>query len=119
MLVREVAVIEEAAEEMFGSFPKPLVLRLVRYVKLHWRSAKPRYSKKRLFERDNGKCAYCGKDATTVDHVIPRSKGGLTTWENTVASCLKCNRKKGSKALSESGMKLLIKPYEPSWYDFA
>ena len=120
MLVREVAVIEEAhEEETFGSFPVPLVLRLVRYVKMSWRSARPRFSKKRLFERDNHKCAYCGKEANTVDHVLPRSGGGETVWENVVASCLKCNHKKGSKTPEEAGMKLLTKPYEPNWFNMA
>ena len=119
MLVREVAVIEEAAEEMFGDFPKPLVLRLVRYVKLHWRNTVPRFSKNKLMMRDNYTCAYCGKPANTVDHVEPRSRGGKTTWTNTVASCLKCNHKKASRTLAESGMKLLLTPYEPSWYDLA
>ena len=115
MIVREVAVIEEAADEMYGPFPKPLVLRLVRYVKLHWRKPKPRWSKKRLFERDGYKCAYCGKDATTVDHVVPRHQGGETTWLNTVASCFKCNNRKGSRTPEQASMKLLVKPYEPSW----
>lgn len=120
MIVREVAVIEEAhEEEKFGDFPMPLVLRLVRYVKLHWRAVKPRFSKRRLFERDNHSCAYCGKAANTVDHIIPRSRGGLTEWTNTVASCLKCNHKKGSRTPEEAGMKLLVKAYEPSWFDFS
>jgi 5-methylcytosine-specific restriction endonuclease McrA len=120
MIVREVAVIEEAhEEEKFGDFPVPLVLRLVRYVKLSWRATKPRFSKRRLFERDKHSCAYCGKEANTVDHVVPRSHGGLTTWMNTVASCLKCNHKKSNRTPEEAGMKLRIKPFEPSWYDFA
>lgn len=120
MIVREVAVIEEAhEEEKFGDFPVPLILRLVRYVKLSWRATKPRFSKRRLFERDKHSCAYCGKEATTVDHIVPRSRGGLTTWMNTVAACLKCNHKKSNRTLEEAGMKLKIKPYEPSWYDFA
>lgn len=119
MIVREVAVIEESSDEMYGPFKKPLVLRLVRYVKLAWRKSSPRFSKKRLFERDNHMCAYCNKPATTVDHVLPRSKGGETTWLNTVAACLKCNRKKAARTIEESGMKLLLTPYEPSWYDFA
>jgi hypothetical protein len=118
MLVREVAVIEEAVEEeKFGDFPMPKVLRLLRYVKLAWRSVTPRFSKKKLFLRDNGLCAYCGKSANTVDHVLPRSQGGTTIWENTVASCLKCNHKKGSRTPKEANMKLLQKPFVPSWYD--
>ena len=120
MIVREVAVIEEAKEdETFGHFPVPLVLRLVKYVKLYWRNNAPRYSKTKLFVRDKKTCAYCGKTANTVDHIIPRSKGGETTWLNIVAACLKCNHKKSNRTLKESGMKLLFTPYEPSWYDLA
>ena len=95
MLVREVAVIEESEEnKMFGSFPIPRVLRLVKYIKMTWRTYSPRFSKNRLMARDNGLCGYCGKSASTIDHVVPRSRGGKTEWENTVASCLKCNHKK-------------------------
>lgn len=120
MIVREVAVIEEASEEeTFGIFPVPTVLRLVRYVKLSWRSGKPRFSKHKLFERDRHQCAYCGKAASTVDHVVPRSRGGLTSWENTVASCLKCNHKKANRTPDEAGMKLHVKPFIPSWHDLA
>lgn len=117
MIVREVAVIEEAAEEMFGNFPKPLVLRLVKYVQIKWRSRNPKWSRNRLMIRDGYRCGYCGKDAKTVDHIVPRSKGGETNWLNTVAACLKCNSKKGSRTLKESGMKIIIDIYSPSWYD--
>lgn len=120
MLVREVAVVEEAVEgESIGHFPMPSVLRLVRYVKLHWRKEKPKWSKKRLFARDNGCCAYCGKTANTIDHVVPRSHGGQSTWKNTVASCFKCNSKKGARTPAEAGMKLLIVPREPSWHEIS
>lgn len=121
MIVREVAVIEEAhEEETFGNFPVPLVLRLVRYVKLSWRAhRKPRFSKRKLFDRDNHECAYCGKAANTVDHVLPRSRGGETTWLNTVSSCLKCNHKKGNRTPEEAGMKLRFIPREPTWYEIA
>jgi 5-methylcytosine-specific restriction endonuclease McrA len=117
MLVREVAVIEEASDEMFGDFPKPLVLRLVRYVKTTWRKHSPRFSKNKLFQRDKHSCAYCGQHATTVDHVIPRSRGGTTVWTNVVAACIKCNRKKASSTPEEANMKLLLTPHVPSWYD--
>jgi len=116
MIVREVAVIEESEEnKTFGTFPMPKVLRLIKYIKMAWRLSNPRFSKKRLFERDNYECAYCGKVATTVDHIVPRSRGGSTVWENTVASCLKCNHKKGNKTLDEAGMKLRFIPVEPRW----
>jgi hypothetical protein len=117
MLVREVAVIEEASDEMFGDFPKPLVLRLVNYVKIKWRKLHPTWSKKGLMFRDKNKCGYCGKRGNSVDHIVPRSKGGKTEWLNTVIACIKCNGKKGSKTLKESGMKLMIEITTPSWYD--
>jgi 5-methylcytosine-specific restriction endonuclease McrA len=115
MLVREVAVIEEAAEEMFGNFPKPLVLRLVKYISMKWRNHNPKWSKDRLLKRDRAICGYCDKTATTIDHIIPRSLGGETTWINTTASCLRCNGKKGSKTIKESNMKLKREPFIPTW----
>lgn len=118
MIVREVAVIEEHVEgESFGNFPMPRVLRLVKYVKTAWRSIKPRFSKNKLLKRDRHTCAYCGKSATTLDHVIPRSRGGKTDWLNTVAACLKCNSKKASRTPEEANMKLRVVPFEPTWYD--
>jgi hypothetical protein len=116
MIVREVAVIEESDnDQTFGTFPLPKVLRLLKYIRMNWRGKSPRFSKSKLFLRDNYQCGYCGKLADTVDHVIPRSRGGTTTWSNTVASCIKCNRKKGNKTLEDANMKLRIKPFEPDW----
>lgn len=70
-----------------------------------------------LYKRDDGKCAYCGKSLSqkesTIDHIIPKDKGGLTTWDNCVISCKPCNNFKDNKTLEESGMKLLIHPYNP------
>jgi 5-methylcytosine-specific restriction endonuclease McrA len=119
MLVREVAVVEEQeGERMIGHLPFPKVLRLVKYVAMKWRSARaPSWSRKRLMARDKDRCAYCGKHATTVDHVIPISRGGTSSWLNTVAACSPCNNKKGHKTLHESRMKLLVTPFAPSWWD--
>ena len=111
-------VVEESIDDKtIGHFPFPLVLRLVRYVKLNWRSSTPKWSKRRLLERDHYCCVYCGKQATTVDHVIPRVNGGETTWLNTVSACLRCNGKKGSKSIEKSGMKLTRQPFKPTWKD--
>ena len=120
MIVREVAVIEESHDdEMFGSFPVPKVLRLLKYIKMSWRVTAPRFSKKRLFQRDNHTCAYCGKEAGTMDHVVPRSRGGDSSWTNTVSCCIKCNRKKGNKLPEEAGMKMIYQPRVPSWQDIS
>lgn len=122
MIVRGVAVIEEAhPDETFGPFPKPLVLRLVRYVKMSWKymtTTKAAYSKALVIKRDRGRCAYCGKTgADTMDHVMPRSRGGASCWLNAVAAHAKCNRVKGARTPEEAGMPLLWQPFEPSRVD--
>ncbi|MDO9379798.1 MAG: HNH endonuclease [Nocardioidaceae bacterium] len=114
MLVRQVAVVEEAhAEQMFGRYPRPLVLRLVRYVVMKWvHRRKPMCTKSAVKARD-GACAYCGGRAETVDHVVPRSRGGLLTWDNAVAACVRCNHRKADRTPAEAGMRLLIVPGPP------
>lgn len=85
-----------------------------------------KYSRMGVFRRDNWQCQYCGKRGNkknlTIDHVIPRSKGGENTYENTVASCVKCNSFKGSKSLEElardGDMRLLRKPTNPDLETF-
>jgi 5-methylcytosine-specific restriction endonuclease McrA len=113
MLVRQVAVVEEAhAEQMFGDFPRPTVLRLVRYVVMKWVHRRPMCTKTAIKARD-GACAYCGGHAETVDHVVPRSRGGLLTWENAVAACVRCNHRKADRTPAEAGMRLRIVPGPP------
>ena len=75
----------------------------------------PAFTRFNLFLRDSFTCQYCGATGDmTFDHVIPRSRGGRTTWENVVASCGKCNLAKGNKTLKQSGMHLRQKPVRPS-----
>lgn len=78
-----------------------------------------KFSRRNIYVRDNHQCQYCGKvpkkEELTIDHVIPRSKGGKTTWENVVLACIRCNMKKGSKLLQEAGLKLLNEPVRPDW----
>jgi 5-methylcytosine-specific restriction endonuclease McrA len=78
------------------------------------------FTRANLFVRDTYACQYCGKSVRaskerSVDHVIPRSRGGKTVWSNVVLCCKKCNLKKGSKTLEEAGMALLKKPRAPRW----
>lgn len=78
------------------------------------------FSRRGVLVRDNFICAYCGeKGANTFDHILPRALGGVSSWENCVAACVKCNSKKGSKTLAELGWKLRNKPVvpdrEPVW----
>lgn len=70
-----------------------------------------------LYTRDHGRCAYCGKELkkteATIDHILPVSQGGETTWENVALSCSKCNCKKDNRTPHQAGMKLMVKPYNP------
>jgi hypothetical protein len=116
MLVRQVAVVEEAVEgNQFRPFPVPRVLRLLRYVAMTWRySSHVPYSRNGVLARDRHCCAYCGRRASTIDHVVPRSRGGDTSWTNTVACCLPCNQRKASRTPGEASMSLRAAPFQPT-----
>lgn len=113
MLVREVAVIEEAGDETFGPFQVPRVLRLVRYVVTRWMHTRNRIPTKSAIKARDGMCAYCGGSPETIDHIVPRSRGGTLTWENAVAACMKCNHRKADRTPGEAGMELLVNPRQP------
>lgn len=116
MLVREVAVVHEAdTDRTFGSYPVPRVLRLVRYVVMRWRYRSAGWSRAGVFARDAYRCCYCGRAATTIDHVLPRSRGGRNTWRNSVACCSGCNQRKADRTPREAGMRLRTVPYAPTW----
>lgn len=92
------------------------VIRLVQFVKIPF--LRPRVpTRKLLFRRDNYTCQYCGKEhapsSLTVDHVLPRSKGGGDEWTNVVAACSPCNLRKGNRTPKEANMPLRNKPYAP------
>ncbi|AEE44913.1 HNH endonuclease [Cellulomonas fimi] len=119
MLHRQVAVVEQAVEgRMFGPYPLPAVLRLVRYVQMRWRHAHgaPQWSRTGLLLRDGRTCAYCGaRGADTVDHVRPRSRGGADSWLNTVTACGRCNNRKRDRTPEEAGMRLRYAPRVPTF----
>ena len=95
-------------------YPRPHVIRLVTYVRVP-RGVTRRISRRVLFARDGWQCAYCGSEGNrlTLDHVIPRSRGGPSVWENVVTSCAPCNLKKGNRLLEEASMKLMRPPRPP------
>ena len=100
-----------------GEFVRPLVIRLLNYVRFS--SSPLKLNRKRLYRRDDGQCVYCGnKKGLTIDHVLPKSRGGKNTWTNLVTCCSPCNIKKGNRTPEEAGMKLRKKPYEPSIFSF-
>jgi len=94
----------------------PRILRLTRYERMP--KSTVRFNRKNLFARDNHACQYCGvsrpPNQMSLDHVIPRSMGGKTTWENIVCCCLVCNSRKGGRTPHQAGMRLLSKPIKPT-----
>ena len=90
----------------------PSVIRLRRYVRIPQRNRVP-LTRAALMRRDNYKCAYCGRHAETIDHVLPRSRGGQHAWENCVASCTMCNHRKADRLLEELGWSLPVAPAVP------
>ncbi len=98
------------------SYPRPSVIRLINNVVFY---KKVSVTRNNIFKRDNFKCGYCpSKDNLTVDHILPKSRGGGYTWENLVACCRRCNNKKDNKTPEEAGMKLLVKPFRPNFILF-
>ena len=94
------------------SLATPSVIRLSRYVRVPYRNRVP-LTRAALMRRDNYKCAYCGRKAETIDHVVPRSRGGQHAWENCVASCTICNHRKADRLLEELGWTLAVPPVVP------
>jgi len=110
MLENGVGLIYTATRE----FPVPSVIRLPYLVKRPFRVSR-RLTRLEVFNRDHYSCQYCGKETRqlTLDHIIPRFRGGPHTWENLVSACVSCNRRKAGKTLEEAGMKLLHPPTTP------
>lgn len=104
---------EEDIVTSIGNFVRPLVIRLLNYIKFRPKTIK--VNRRRIFKRDDYTCQYCGsKKNLTIDHVVPRSRGGKNTWKNMVTCCFRCNSNKGNLTPEEAGMKLKVKPYEPT-----
>ena len=96
------------------TYPMPSVVRLVRYVNVPYRGVV--LSRQNVFKRDGFECQYCGNEADlTLDHVIPRSRNGKSTWSNLVTACKRCNSLKGDELVEESGLRLQNKPFKPSF----
>ena len=121
LLMREKAELLEVTQQMLRSsnksMPVPLVIRLVHYVRLPHRKVPA--TRAAVMLRDAYICQYCGETPghqfLTVDHVVPRSRGGDHDWTNLVTACTRCNQKKGSLTPEEASMTLIRKPFEPSY----
>jgi len=93
----------------------PRIIRLLMYDRMPRQTVK--FNRRNLFARDGNRCQYCGKKHSTselsLDHIIPRSRGGRATWNNIVCACLRCNVRKGGRTPREAGMNLIREPVEP------
>lgn len=102
---------------VYQTFDYPSVVRLVFFVKVPFK--KIILSRKNILRRDGHRCQYCGTSSNlTVDHMMPRSRGGEDTWENLVTACIKCNNKKGDRTPEESKLSLRNRPKRPSHITF-
>src|SRR5437763_2095381 len=118
LLLKEKAeLIERGRHELHSessTLARPVVIRLVTYVKVPRDAHRRKIPRRAVFARDSWTCQYCGSRSNlTVDHVIPRSKGGASSWDNIVASCAPCNRRKGDALPRQVGMKLHRQPRTP------
>ncbi|MEA2199110.1 MAG: hypothetical protein QOJ25_3161 [Solirubrobacteraceae bacterium] len=123
LLLKEKAeVIEHGDWELRSatrSVTRPVVIRLVSYVRVPRDTHRRKITRRAVFARDDWTCQYCGaRSNLTVDHVIPRSKGGASSWDNIVASCAPCNLRKGSALPRQAGMRLQRQPRTPSPHVF-
>lgn len=119
LILKGRAVVEEedplrTVHHKNGTMPWPLVIRMLQYIKVPVRYGEQIWSKSGVLKRDGHKCGYCGKHGDTIDHILPRSRGGRDEWLNTVACCSPCNLKKSNHLLEDTGMTLHITPTAPT-----
>lgn len=119
LVLRGDAVVEEedplrTVHHKHGSFPWPLVIRMLRYIKVPVRYGEQIWSKAGVLKRDGHRCAYCSKHGDTIDHILPRAQGGRDGWLNTVACCSPCNLRKAAKTPEQANMPLLVTPTVPT-----
>lgn len=110
-------IVEHRAElvrSTLRSYPLPSIVRLMAYVRIPHKGII--LSRKNIMKRDGHQCQYCGttKGPLTVDHILPRNRGGEDTWENLVCACLTCNNRKGDKTAEQARMRLLRSPKRPT-----
>jgi 5-methylcytosine-specific restriction endonuclease McrA len=122
LLKAKAEMLEQSAQDLHwarGSLPRPMVIRLTTYVRVPRDTHKRKITRRAVFARDGWECQYCGaRTSLTVDHVIPRSKGGGSNWENIVASCAPCNRRKGDRLPSQINMHPRRRPGMPNPHIF-
>ena len=119
LVIHGKAVILERRDEQWSSevrtVPVPSVIKLTSFVRVPYQRTVP-VTRRAVFGRDDHTCQYCSGPAESIDHVIPRSRGGKHTWDNVVAACRRCNVRKGSRLPSEANLPLLKRPGPPQRY---
>jgi 5-methylcytosine-specific restriction endonuclease McrA len=122
LLKSKAEVVDHATWELRSersSMSRPVVIRLVTYIVVPRDTHRRKITRRAVFARDNWTCQYCGSRSNlTVDHVIPRSKGGGSTWDNIVASCAPCNRRKADHLPDKAGMHPRRTPSVPQAHVF-
>ncbi|MCB2205624.1 HNH endonuclease [bacterium] len=122
LFLEKAQIVVEKADRKIRSvscaYPFPSVIRLNSYKRVPYKGIM--LSRKNIIRRDGHRCQYCGRTGTqlTVDHIIPRARGGKDSWENLVTACLACNNKKGSRTPERAGFTLLSVPRRPSHVSF-
>jgi 5-methylcytosine-specific restriction endonuclease McrA len=113
MLKGKAEQIEHNGKYLYRDFPLPTVIRLRQYVTVPYREIP--LTRRNILNRDNHSCQYCGYTGSdlTLDHVIPRSRGGVDSWENLTTACMRCNVKKGSRSPKEANLLLRNQPRRP------
>ncbi|WP_029146165.1 HNH endonuclease [Microbacterium luticocti] len=117
LVMNEKAMIVERVEgepvhAVHSDFDRPAVIILTRYVRIPSARRVP-VTRRGVLRRDGFRCAYCGGHAATIDHVLPRSRGGADSWENLVACCQRCNNVKGDRTPAEMSWSLRVSPRPP------
>lgn len=110
-------VIDSDPTRTLHGFEVPLAIALKRYIYPKWTDVTVftgAVSRRGVLRRDNYTCGYCGRSATTIDHVLPRAQGGTTTWLNCVAACRECNFYKRDRTPEQANMTLWTVPYDPT-----
>jgi len=113
LVLKERAEVVETSGDLRSAhetMPKPTVIRLRKYINIPVSKRLLPPSRANILRRDQRTCGYCLKAGNTIDHILPRAKGGTTTWTNVVTACALCNNKKGDRTLEELGWKLHFTP---------
>jgi len=118
VMLKKAELISDVSDRKFRSinqeFRFPSIIRLYAYVHVPYK--KVAMTRHNIFKRDGNQCVYCGHtDNLTLDHIIPRAKGGRSTWDNLVTACQRCNSQKGDRTPEEAGLAMRFTPFRPSF----